>query len=93
MLMKAAQSTLLLIDVQEKLMPAIFDGESIIARCSMLATIASMLQVPVIGTEQMPGKLGHNIKAIREFCRTTLAKEYFDACPEGLIEELPEGRQ
>ena len=82
MLMKAEQSTLLLIDVQEK-----------VDRSIVLATIAGLMEVPVLGTEQLPDKLGHNVEAIRELCNTTLAKHHFDACPDGLVDQLPEGRQ
>lgn len=93
MLMKAEQSTLLLIDIQEKLMPAISHGEEVVDRCTVLATIAGLMEVPVLGTEQMPDKLGHNVEAIRELCNQTLAKHFFDACPDGLVDQLPEGRQ
>ncbi|MDP4548971.1 MULTISPECIES: isochorismatase family protein [unclassified Marinobacter] len=93
MLMKAEQSTLLLIDVQEKLMPAISQGAEVIDRCTTLAIIAGLLEVPVIGTEQLPEKLGSNVESIRELCNTTVGKTHFDACPDGLIDELPEGRQ
>ncbi|MBZ0332730.1 hypothetical protein MARI_09330 [Marinobacter sp. JH2] len=93
MMMKAEQSTLLLIDVQEKLMPAISQGAEVIDRCTTLAIIAGLLEVPVIGTEQLPEKLGENVESIRELCNTTVGKTHFDACPDGLIDELPEGRQ
>ncbi|SNC74887.1 Isochorismatase family protein [Marinobacter sp. es.048] len=93
MLMKAEQSTLLLIDVQEKLMPAISHGEDVIDSCIVLATIAGLMEVPVLGTEQLPDKLGHNVEAVRELCNQTLAKHHFDACPDGLVDQLPEGRQ
>ncbi|AXS81776.1 MULTISPECIES: isochorismatase family protein [Marinobacter] len=93
MLMKAEQSTLLLIDVQEKLMPAISHGEEVVDRCITLATIAGLMEVPVLATEQLPDKLGHNVEAVRELSHQTLAKHHFDACPDGLVDHLPEGRQ
>ncbi len=93
MLMKAEQSTLLLIDVQEKLMPAISHGEEVVDRCTVLATIAGLMEVPILGTEQLPDKLGYNVEAVRELCDQTLAKHHFDACPDGLVDVLPEGRQ
>lgn len=93
MLMKAEQSTLLLIDVQEKLMPAIAHGGEVIDRCVTLATIAGLMEVPVLATEQLPDKLGPNVEGVRELCDQVLTKHYFDACPEGLVEQLPEGRQ
>ena len=53
MLMKSEQSTLLLIDVQEKLMPAIAHGQEVINQCVILATIAGLLDIPVLATEQL----------------------------------------
>jgi nicotinamidase-related amidase len=93
MLMKAEQSIVLLIDVQEKLMPAINHGEEVVDRCITLATIAGLMDVPVLATEQLPDKLGHNVEAVRELCDQILAKHHFDACPDGLVDLLPEGRQ
>lgn len=93
MLMKSEQSTLLLIDVQEKLMPAIAYGAEVIDRCATLATIAGLLEIPVLATEQLPEKLGPNAEIVKELCDQTIAKYHFDACPDGLVENLPEGRQ
>ncbi|MBD3641089.1 MAG: isochorismatase family protein [Marinobacter sp.] len=93
MLMKADQSVLVLVDLQEKLMPAISFGEEVADRCTTLATIAGLLGVPVLGTEQLPDKLGPNIESVRELCNSLLDKTHFDACPDGLIDQLPEGRQ
>ena len=93
MLMKADQSTLLLIDVQERLMPAISEGDAVAERCIILATIAGLLGVPAIATAQIPEKLAPNLEGVKELCNKTLAKTHFDACPDGLIDELPEGRQ
>ena len=93
MLMKAEQSTLLLVDVQEKLMPAIARGHEVVDRCTLLANIAALLDVPAVGTEQLPDKLGRNVQVIRDLCGKTIAKHHFDACSDSLIEELPEARQ
>lgn len=68
-------------------------GETVVDRCATLATIARLLSVPVLATEQIPQKLGRNRAAVRDGCDITLDKTYFDACPDGLIERLPEGRQ
>lgn len=93
MLMNAEQSVLVLIDIQEKLMPAIHQGDAVSGRCVTLASIARLLDVPVIGTEQVPEKLGPNLPDIRERCDITLAKTHFGACPDGLAEKLPAGRK
>lgn len=93
MLMKAEQSTLVLIDLQEKLMPAISHGQEVIDQSLVLATIAGLMDVPVLSTEQLPEKLGNNVEAVRELCQQVIGKDHFDACPDGLIDSLPEGRQ
>ncbi|MBB5320412.1 isochorismatase family protein [Marinobacter oulmenensis] len=93
MLIKSDQSLLVLIDVQDRLMPAISHGQAVTRRCIQLAQIAQLLDVPVIATEQLPEKLGHNSEQIRELADVTVSKYHFDACPDGLVEEMPEGRQ
>lgn len=93
MLMKMEQSVVIVIDVQEKLMPAIAFGDDIIDRCTTLVTIAGLLEVPVVATEQLPDKLGPSVESIRELSNQMLTKSHFDACPDGLIEQLPEARQ
>lgn len=84
MLMNANESALLIIDVQEKLMPAIHDGTNVLAQNIRLATIASLLGLPVIATEQTPEKLGVNHPDIKRLCDRTLVKTHFDACVDGL---------
>lgn len=74
-------------------MPVITHGQDVVNRCVTLATIAGLLDIPVLATEQLPEKLGPNVEAIKELCHHTLAKSHFDACPDGLVEYLPEGRQ
>lgn len=93
MLMKADQTTLVFIDLQENLMPAISEGDAVIDRCVTLATIAGLLEIPTLCTEQLPEKLGPNVEPVRELCQQVVNKTHFDACPDGLVDHLPEGRQ
>lgn len=79
---------LVLVDYQARLMPAIHDGEAVIAKAVLLAKGAQVLGVPVIGTEQNPQGLGPNVDGIREECAQTLAKTHFDACADGLVDAL-----
>ncbi len=88
-----ADSTLLIIDPQVRLMPAIHDGENVIRRCVQLATAARELGIHVIGTEQNPGGLGPLVPEIGGLCDTTLAKFHFSAtAEEGFLSRLPHGR-
>jgi nicotinamidase-related amidase len=88
MLLDVADSQLLLVDYQERLMPAIHDGEAVIANALRLGRIAQALQVPVWGTEQNPAGLGPNVAEVRALCARTLAKTHFSACADGLVDWL-----
>lgn len=84
MLLDAEESQLVLIDYQERLMPAIFEGAQALRNATVLARVARQLQVPVFGTEQNPAKLGPNAAELRALCDKTLPKMLFSAAPEGL---------
>ena len=83
-----SRSALVLVDLQQRLMPAIRDGAAVLARAVQLGRIARELGIPVLGTEQNPRGLGPNDEAVRALCATTLAKMHFDACADGLVERL-----
>jgi len=78
----------LLVDYQQRLMPAIHRGAEVVAHAVRLADIARSLGVRVVGTEQNPAGLGPNEEAIRQRCDTTLSKTHFDACADGLLDVL-----
>lgn len=86
----AARSSLVLVDYQARLMPAIHEGQRVVANALLLADAASLLGVPVLGTEQNPAGLGPNLDAVRQRCASTLAKMHFDACEDGLLGRLAE---
>ncbi|KRC26450.1 isochorismatase family protein [Acidovorax sp. Root219] len=88
MLLDASESQLVLVDYQERLMPAIAEGAAVLANARRLAQIAQLLEVPVWGTEQNPSRLGPNDPALRALCAKTLAKMHFSAAEEGLGEWL-----
>ena len=88
MLLDASESQLVLVDYQERLMPAIFEGPAALANALRLAQIAQLMEVPVWGTEQNPSRLGGNDAALRALCQKTLAKMHFSAAEEGLGEWL-----
>src|SRR5690606_22532300 len=57
-LLSRTESRLLIVDVQEKLLPAIPVAAELIENCRMLIQAARVLQVPVFATEQYPRGLG-----------------------------------
>ena len=78
MMMDADNATLVMIDYQPRLLPAIHHGQKLVARSVTLGRIAALLDVPVIGTEQSPDKLGENVPSIKRLCTETLAKSRFE---------------
>lgn len=88
MLLDASESQLVLVDYQTRLMPVIFEGAVALANAVRLAQVAKLMEVPVIGTEQNPSRLGPNDAALRALCDRTLSKMHFSATEEGLGEWL-----
>lgn len=66
MLITSSQSCLLLIDVQEKLIPFIYEYEKLIENCVWLLKLANKLSIPILISEQYPKGLGHTVGAIRD---------------------------
>jgi nicotinamidase-related amidase len=64
MLIDAAKSTLLLVDVQERLLPAMTAPEAVENRCLTLVKAAKALAVPVTVSEQYPKGLGRTAPAL-----------------------------
>lgn len=88
MLLQASTSQLVLVDYQQKLMPAIAGHAEVATNALRLAQAAQLLEVPVWGTEQNPSRLGSNLPELRALCKRTLAKMHFSAVAEGLGEWL-----
>lgn len=88
MLIDVTESQLVLVDYQDRLMPAIFDHAAVLANAVRLGKAARLLAVPAWGTEQNPTKLGPNHPDVRALCTKTLPKMHFSAASEGLSELL-----
>lgn len=69
MLLDHRASVLLLVDIQERLMPAMHEPLRVIANAAILLGAAYRLGVPVIVTEQYPKGLGHTVPDIAGLIR------------------------
>jgi len=74
-----SRSSLIIIDLQEKLMPVIADGAEVVKRTLILAKIAKLLSIPVLGTAQQPLRLGRTVPEIDMILDRSLEKIDFDA--------------
>ena len=61
MLIHPDKSCLLVIDIQERMLPVIHNGEQVVDNCEWLIKIANRLEVPVLATEQYPRGLGRTL--------------------------------
>lgn len=92
-LSEASAATLIVVDMQEKLMPVIFDHAQVLRRASLLAQAARLLAIPVIGTAQQPLRLGRTVPLIDGLLDQTIEKSSFDACAEpAFLSALENGR-
>lgn len=95
MKLDANRSVLLIIDLQERLLPAIEDGASIIEHSTWLISVARQLQVPVLLTEQYPQGLGSTAPAIAQLIQPDelLEKTHFSAVAEGNLLSHPNAQR
>jgi nicotinamidase-related amidase len=78
-LLNADGAVLLLIDLQQRLMPVIHDSETVITRAVRLAEAARTLDVPVRATEQYPDGLGPMVPQLAGYPDLVVAKRTFSA--------------
>jgi nicotinamidase-related amidase len=64
MLIEREQSVLIVIDVQQRLVPVIDAAASVLANVTILMEAARLLGVPVLATEQYPKGLGRTIEPV-----------------------------
>jgi nicotinamidase-related amidase len=67
MLMKRGQSCLVIIDAQERLVPAMSDPRRVIYNCGRLMQAAQRLGVPIVVSEQYPEGIGPTMVDLRPF--------------------------
>lgn len=72
-------SELLLIDVQEKLIPLIAGNEQVVKRCRFLLEVARLLEVKTLVSEQYPKGLGKTIEPLTGFTESISEKTNFSA--------------
>ena len=59
-------SQILIVDIQEKLINAVYNKDLILKKASIMAQAAYILGIPVVVTEQYPKGLGNTIQPIKD---------------------------
>lgn len=77
MLLEATKSSLLIVDVQERLLPAMAEPGDVVSRCKILLTAAEALEIPITISEQYPKGLGHTVPELTESSAKVFEKMTF----------------
>lgn len=95
MKLDANRSVLLIIDLQDRLLPAIDQGLNVIEHTTWLTGVARQLQVPVLLTEQYPQGLGATAPSIAQLIAPDerIEKIHFSAVAEGNLLNHPAGHR
>lgn len=85
---------LLVIDLQEKLMPAIYESDKIIENSKTLLKVFEMYGIKKIATEQYPKGLGQSVSEIKENLddEYIFSKTSFDAITDEVFSFLKENK-
>lgn len=65
MLISKSESQLLMVDIQERLVPAMEPGRPFVAACAKLLAAANALKIPVIASGQYPKGLGTTVPELQ----------------------------
>jgi nicotinamidase-related amidase len=82
---------LLIVDIQDRLLPQIFEKERLVREAARLIQGVTVLQVPIFVTEQYRKGLGLTVPEIASLVKefSPIEKETFSACgADGLVQNL-----
>ncbi|MDF1748275.1 MAG: isochorismatase family protein [Alphaproteobacteria bacterium] len=89
MLMNRDRAALCVIDIQDRLLPVIQDGQLILDRTLTLINVARRLAIPVLCSEQYPKGLGPSVASLRKALDESeiFPKTHFSCADEPMIAE------
>ena len=90
MLIDRQRSSLLLIDMQERLLPAMDDADRLLDNVVWMVKIAQRLSVPVLVSEQYPKGLGPTVQTLRDLipAGSIMPKMHFSCVADGCLKPL-----
>ncbi|WP_236995047.1 isochorismatase family protein [Heliomicrobium modesticaldum] len=65
----APEVVLMVVDIQERLVPAMAEGEQVIGKTGILIAVAQRLGIPIIGVEMYPKGLGKTVPSLADKLR------------------------
>ena len=95
-LLDPEKTALIVVDLQEAFRPVIHEFDKIAARSAVMVRAAEMLNVPVLVTEQSPGKLGATVPEIKSVLpaeSAAVVKTAFSCCGSSYLNEQLRNRK
>jgi nicotinamidase-related amidase len=91
-MMQPETAVLLVVDVQDRLVPAIHDNAAVVEGCRRMIEAAKVLEVPIVVTEQYPQGIGRTCQTLLQCLGDVpiITKVRFSACTEPLVARLRE---
>lgn len=80
LLLARHDSALLVVDIQEKLVPMIAGKDRMLERCRLVLKAAAILKVPMLVTEQYPKGLGKTVGELSGLVPAPIEKLSFSSC-------------
>ncbi len=87
MLLDTSHSSLLIVDVQDRLLPAMVEPEQVVACTGILLTAAKLLQIPVTVSEQYPKGLGCTVPELAIASAAVFEKLSFSCWRDAAMKE------
>ena len=92
-LLQPESTALVVIDLQEKLMPVINNGDRVVGSVNKLIAGAGHLDVPVVVTEQYPKGLGHTVSKLELAGHQPIEKNCFSCLLSDPVKSKLEGKR
>lgn len=88
--LRRADALLLVVDVQQRLIPVVRFGPRVLERATILARACAEMRIPIIATEQNPTRLGPTPEPLKSALgeSPTFAKMQFSALAPPVLREL-----
>jgi nicotinamidase-related amidase len=90
LLINPTRAQALVIDIQERLLPAMSQGEAALANCARLVQAAARLSLPVTVSQQYPKGIGQTVEGLRQHLpneSVTLDKMSFSCMRDGALRQ------
>ena len=88
MILDDTKTQLLIIDIQEKLLNAVFNKEIVEKKSRILTKAFSILNLPIFVTEQYPQGLGESMEGIKDNAKTFIKTSFNALFDEELLSDL-----